>query len=225
MSGIYDLTLSASASAAQQIPAMGSYVKVISAPAGPVRVRLDGGDAYQFAAGQGLRMRDGETFRDVQVNNAAGAAQGVLIFIGDDRVEDSTITGDVAIVDQVRDSTQTDSNFNTAITGFTATAIVAAATNTKGVIVRAINVQSKGGAGGSSLVMIMAAPTAPTGIAGTQRIILAVAQDTTGAAIVVQTQTDLKKRIPAGWGIWYCRLVSVAVAAANSYDISFDVLT
>lgn len=97
MSGIYDLTLAPGTS--QNIGALGEYLKVISAPQGRVRVRLDGGDSFALVEGQGFRKRDGETFRDVSVSNLAAYTQTVQVFIGDARFEDSRVTGSVQIVD------------------------------------------------------------------------------------------------------------------------------
>lgn len=111
MAGIYDLTLSAGTSP-QNIGALGSYLKVISAPSGPVRIRFDGGEQVQLAAGQGRRFAPGQAFRDIQVTNAAGVAQTVLIFIGDSTFEDSTVTGNVSVIDQSIDKTRQGKQFH-----------------------------------------------------------------------------------------------------------------
>jgi len=100
MSGIYGVTLAANASA--QVPAMGSFVKVISAPSGSVQVKLDGGEGYSLLEGQGVRLPDGQTFRDVQVKNLTTLAQTVSIFVGDSRFEDSRITGVVTVIDSAK---------------------------------------------------------------------------------------------------------------------------
>ena len=99
MAGIYDVTLTASTSSAQLIPAMGGYVKVKSAPAGAVKIRLDSGESFLVEEGQGLLLPDGVTFRDVTGTNGVAIAQTVLLFIGDSRFEDTRITGVVSVID------------------------------------------------------------------------------------------------------------------------------
>lgn len=98
MSGIYDVTLANGASG--NIAALGSYAKIYSAPAGGVQLRLDGGEAYTLLEGQGIRLPDGcAHFRDVTIKNTSGAAQTILVFVGDSRFEDSRISGIVSVVD------------------------------------------------------------------------------------------------------------------------------
>jgi hypothetical protein len=97
MSGIYDRTLASGA--ADNISATGSFLKITSAPNGAVQVKLDGGEAYSLMEGQGIRLPDGATFRDVAVKNLASNSQTVLVFIGDSRFEDTRITGTVSIID------------------------------------------------------------------------------------------------------------------------------
>jgi len=99
MSGLYDVTLTASTSSTQNIPASGSFVKVKTAPAGAVKIRLDGGESYLLSVGQGLRLPDGKTFRDVQVTNGVAIAQTVVVFVGDSRFEDTSISGSISVID------------------------------------------------------------------------------------------------------------------------------
>lgn len=109
MSGIYDVTLAPGASA--QIPASGGYVKVTAAPMGAVQVKLDGGEGYSLLEGQGIRLPDGKSFRDVQIKNLATLAQTILVFIGDTRFEDTRITGTVRLIDSSADKTQAGKQF------------------------------------------------------------------------------------------------------------------
>jgi hypothetical protein len=110
MAGIYDITLASGASG--NIGALGSVFKVVSAPDGPVSIKIDGNDALILQEGQGMRLgNDAQgrplTFRDLTVRNLATALQTIQVFIGPAGFEDSTIKGTVAVIDRGRSSTAT----------------------------------------------------------------------------------------------------------------------
>lgn len=66
---VYDFTLAAVIGASQRMDVSGGYFKVLTAPGGSIGVKLDGGPEIQLMAGQGLRLPDGQSFRDVIVKN------------------------------------------------------------------------------------------------------------------------------------------------------------
>ena len=96
---LYDFTLAAAVGAAQRVDALGGFLKVIAAPGGAIGVKLDGGAEIQLLEGQGVRLPDGQQFREVTVRNLQAVANAGSIFIGDSRFEDSRITGVVSVID------------------------------------------------------------------------------------------------------------------------------
>ena len=96
---VYDFTLAAAASSVQRFDVAGGFVKVLTAPGGVVGIKIDNGQEIACLAGQGFRLPDGQSFRDVIVRNISGVAQVGSIFIGDQRFEDSRVTGTVDVVD------------------------------------------------------------------------------------------------------------------------------
>lgn len=96
MSGIYDLTLAPGAT--ERIPVVGVLAKIVSAPAGPVSLRIDSGDTYNsLVEGQGCMKPSGFSF--VVVGNKATIAQTIQVFIGGDDFVDTRVTGAVYIID------------------------------------------------------------------------------------------------------------------------------
>lgn len=102
---VYDFTLAAVIGASQRMDVSGGYFKVLTAPGGSIGVKLDGGPEIQLMAGQGLRLPDGQSFRDVIVKNLQAVANAGTVFIGDQRFEDTRITGSVYVIDQGADKT------------------------------------------------------------------------------------------------------------------------
>lgn len=220
MSGIYDLTLANNA--AGNIGVLGDYCKVISAPSGAVQIKLDGGESFTLLEGQGVRMPDGKSFRDLQVKNVSGSAQTLLLFAGDGRIEDTRITGNVVIVDALSAGVTTAGMASvTAIGGPTNTLLLDPTANLRGAIIRAAALEATAGAGGNVNSRILAAPTAapagPTGNLLTLGILLT--SSTTQQSV---GQFDLKKRIPPGWGVWHQTVIQTAVATTNTGSLSFE---
>lgn len=221
MSGLYDVTLANGA--AGNIAASGSFVKVSSAPAGAVTLKLDGGEALTLLEGQGLRLPNGKQFRDVQVINKSGSSQTATLFIGDAHFEDTRITGSVRIIDSVGTAVRTDAGSNTANVTFTATAVVAPGSNPNGIIVRAAQTTVKAGAAANAQSWLLAAAAAPVAQTGAQLLWISSAYDQ-DQQVKQTTNFDMHKLIPAGWGIYYAWANVGAIAAANSYNIGYEIL-
>lgn len=102
----YKVSLAAAVNASARIDAGGTYFKILSAPAGPVGVKLDGGAEIRLNEGQGFdlslaRLADPNapaSFRDVTLLNKQANAQDVTVFIGAAGFVD-TQTGVVTVVD------------------------------------------------------------------------------------------------------------------------------
>lgn len=114
MAGIYDVTLGPGQST--NIGAFGSVFKVVTAPDGPVSIKIDGNDALILQEGQGMRLgndRQGQplTFRDLTVRNLAAVTSTIFVFVGPAGFEDSTIKGTVAVIDRGRTSTATGTRY------------------------------------------------------------------------------------------------------------------
>lgn len=109
---VYDVTLGAAIGSTATIGASGTKVKLLVAAAGPVGVKVDGGPEYTLSAGQGFRLQDGAvSFRDITVRNLQAVAQTVQLFVGDSYFDDTTITGNVKVIDQAADKTSAGGQF------------------------------------------------------------------------------------------------------------------
>jgi hypothetical protein len=108
---VYDFTLAATLGATQRFDVGGAYIKVTSAPGGNIGVKLDSGQEIALLEGQGLRLPEGATFRDVTIRNLQAVANVGKIFIGDAGFEDTRITGIVSITDTGRLRTIADEAF------------------------------------------------------------------------------------------------------------------
>ena len=222
MSGTYDFTIAAGAS--QRFPVIGNKAKIISASAAtPLKIRLDSGDAYSCLEGQGAVLPDGKYFSEVTVSNPGAAAQTGFIFIGDAAFEDTRITGDVRVIDQIASSVITiGAGGITAVTGFVADPILLPANNPRGAIVRGMQVGMQAGAGGTVNGRILTGPSAPVGFSGNQYPFLIMGSN--GTIYTESNLFDIKKRIPAGWGLWYYYAVTVSAAAINSWSVAYEPL-
>lgn len=96
---VYDFTLGAVLGASQRFDVGGAYIKILSAPGGSVGVKLDSGPVIALLAGQGVRLPEGTSFRDVTLSNLQAVANAGTLFIGDAGFEDSRVVGDVSIID------------------------------------------------------------------------------------------------------------------------------
>lgn len=147
---IYDATLAASIGASARIDAGGGYFRVLSAPGGPVGVKVDGGAEYQLLEGQGFRLVDGARFRDVTLRNLQAVAQTVQVFIGDATFEDGRVTGNVSVIDTNRQTTLNQRAFigkqdaNPGAAQFGVVQLANSPANTRRVIVETLHLLNQG---------------------------------------------------------------------------------
>ena len=146
MSGIYDFTIAPGA--AQRFSVIGNKAKLIStSSAFPIGIRLDGGDKYACLEGQGPSMQAGKEFGDVTLSNSNAVAMSGFLFIGDDRFEDTRITGNVRVIDQGADKTLLGFQFwqqlaISAAVGAGSIIYMTAGTGPKRISIKAMSVQS-----------------------------------------------------------------------------------
>jgi len=223
MSGIYDVTMAPGAST--QIPALGSYAKVYSAPGGSVQVKLDGGDGFSLMEGQGVRLPDGQTFRDINVRNTSGVAQTVLLFVGDARFEDTRITGSVRIIDEVTDRIQFFvSSQSLAIVSFQTAQLIDPTQNVRGCILRSYYLAAAAGAGGGINNRLVAARSVPTSTTQPTQQHSVAANSTASTTQVVRESSFVNKFYPAGWGLWHTWTVGSVAAGTNYAEYAFELL-
>lgn len=216
----YNFTLSANATQNLDVP--GDYLKVISAT-GAIRVRTVEGWMKDLLPGQGVK---GLNFQRLILEDRSGAANTgtIAVGIGADSIVDDRITGEVSISDIIRSNCAIYTGGATTI-GFTATQMVAAAANTNGLIIRSALIESIPGAGGTANVRIIAAPTAPASLSPAGAAIVIGAQNNVTAGTLAQwSDMNLRRQIPAGWGVWACTSIGAAVATSAGAVISAETL-
>jgi hypothetical protein len=227
MSGIYDITLGASGGAGN-IGVSGSYAKIITAPQGPVQIKLDGGEAYTLLPGQGVRLPDGQTFRDVAIVNKAPSAQLVTLFIGNSNFEDTRISGVVSITNAIGAATQMTGGGGGALltAGWQTLQLIAPASNVRGAVVRTA---SAGAAvttvapGNSCSALVVAAAATPTSNIGAAQLTLAQYFNTS-ATYGESGSYDKNILLPIGWGIWLCASNQFTTAATLGGNCSVELL-
>jgi hypothetical protein len=108
--------------------------------------------------------------------------------------------------------------------GTTVGALIPAASNPNGIIIREAYLQLIGGAGGSITSVIIAAPVAPVTVFTPQvpaLLLLGLANSTTNQAAT--QESTLARQIPAGWGVFLLHNVTVAAGTA-AYYLSAEIL-
>lgn len=223
MSGIYDFNIPAGQS--QRFSVVGNKAKIIQASqASGLRVRVDGGDAYTCLEGQGLRMPDGRSFSDVTIFNPGSNAQIGYVFIGDAAFEDTRITGNVRIVDEITDAlTYLSFAPSFAIKAISYDTLVAAATNVRGIILRGWSTQVTPGAGGNSILSLVAAKSVPVDYTTpAQRYVISGTNLSAGS----QTLSDSKinKLLPPGWGLYVGTATTTTAAVLLNASVNYEVL-
>lgn len=168
-------------------------------------------------------------FTQIAIENTAQAGKRLRIFYGVDIDFQAgvnatvALTGRVDVNDIIGAGCQILAGNGGGAVGFTATTLVAPATNINGVLVRNIYMSNgSSGAGGSNTVAIIASPSAPASLTNKTSAITLIR----GAAVfpnLYVTEQIMTRRIPAGWGIYLCENNSVTTAS-NSYDISLEIL-
>jgi hypothetical protein len=200
----------------------GAYMEIIEA-AGPISIGLydsngsqsdDARDIYSGFYAEGK-------FSGFEVYSAS--AQTVELLITNGRGGSRRQPGNVKVIDAFESTVGTYASTGTGITAFTAAPVIAAGSNTAGIMVRAVFAEVKAGVGGSSEAALVAAPSLPTSMTGPNMMMLArvIDQD---QIIKIASNSDLKKRVPTGWGIYHCVINSGSAAARNALYASVEVL-
>ncbi len=182
-----------------------------------------GGSAVELMPGQQFTFP--ERFQQLRIapRKSAATVAGKLL-IGEGAFTDNRAQGEVAITDAVRATCQLYSGGATAI-GFTATQMIAAATNVAGIVIRSTLIESIPGAGGSANVRLIAAPTAPASIlpAG-PAVILAAVNNAAAGTLAQEAQNDMRRTIPPSWGVWACTSIVTAAATSAGAVMSAEIL-
>lgn len=222
-SKVYDFSLGAALGASQRFDVRGNYFK-LTASTGPVVVRADTGEEWALEAGQGFRLPAERPFAAVSVRNARATACAGSVFIGDSFFEDSRIAGNVAIVDKIGPTCESQFLFDLAV-GLAVQTFVAAAANVRGIIVRSSFVEVTAGAGGTANGRILAAASVPVSLTpGAQSIILNTGFSGSSTDVVRNAVPDSARLLPVGWGLYFAKNVQVAAATACTGTCSFEVL-
>lgn len=232
-SRVYDFNLASGSS--QRFDVLGTQFRVISAT-GPVLVKADTGEEWTLSAGQGfdvlasVRMpgtegglRPVRPFGALTLRNLIGAANVGTIFIGDSGFLDSSVTGNVTIVDAIGVGVRGDIQSNLGAV-FAANAFVAPGANPRGIILRAGICNTRPAATFSSQCAIMAKPGPPGGfVDGPSSIVLLSAFSRDSALGSYVQQYDIRRVIPPGWGL-YAAFNAGAVPTTNDVSAWYEVL-
>lgn len=218
------LTFTLAAGATAQFAKAGRYIEIIEADYGIASITLT-----DESGGQSAVMRNTKSglyaevaFKQVDIVNGA-TAQTITLLVTDGRGGSRRQPGNVVIVDSVSPSVQTVALQNLPVTAFTASALLLPAANVRGAIVRGCALEVQAGAGGNSDCALLAAPAAPVASVGANLLTFGRLVD--GASVrQVYNTWDLKRQIPAGWGLYLCTVNVTAPAVANSARASFELL-
>lgn len=228
-SKVYDFSMGAGQP--QRFDVRGFSFRLLMASQGPLIVRTDEGEEWEVRPGQGFHVRENAQglivpFNSLTIRNpSTTTASAGKIFIGDAGFDDSTVTGNVSIVDAVGDLCQYLSGIGSFAVGNTATTIIAPAANVAGLLVRAYVIQTVAGAGGAANSLLFASRVAPsTGGSQLNAMVLGSVTNNTTSRIALQ-QNDLRRSFPAGWGLFLFSTITVAAATDNSYGISAELQT
>jgi hypothetical protein len=215
---IYDFALTAGGT--QVLEVTGEFVKVISST-GLVRIEADTGARLDALAGQGFRK---DNFTRLVLRDRSNAVNVGRLFVAYGDMIDDRVTGDVSIIDAVSASCVSYGAGGFTAIGFSANPVILPGANTDGVIVRSVYVDVSAGAAGAANSRMIAAPSAPASLtpAGASLVLCSVYNDQTTTKSV--GNFDLRRRIPPGWGIYFCVSIGGAIATSNGYIMSLETL-
>lgn len=133
--------------------------------------------------------------------------------------------GNVRVIDEILDSiTYTSVNLPTAIAAMNWVAIVAPASNVRGVIVRGYSCGLVSGAGGGGSIQIAAAKSLPVGFTlPAQKFVFAGVSASNGATITA-ADSKLNKFLPPGWGVYAGEEVTAVAASGVNYSFNYELL-
>lgn len=221
------LTINLAANETKLFRRAGSYIEILSST-GAVGLTLYstlGGQIGSITGGlSGLFLT--ADYGAFDLRDQTGAAQTVQLLVCDAGESGGSRRqpGQVTILDTISANVQTQVGSNTAVTAFSAQQIVAPAANLNGVIVRSATAEVKANVtAGSAEGQLIASPTVPTAMTGLQTIMIVRAADFDGKAFA-SASFDLRKRIPAGWGLYHCTVNATGAAVRNACYCAFEVL-
>jgi len=134
-----------------------------------------------------------------------------------------TVLNSLNVNDVIADTCQHIYNGGAAPVGFNVTALIAPATNVRGVRVRYAGLQDTAGAGGAIASFIAARIGPPASFASSAQMVFLLQNGTSAATIQLNQAENLNRTIPAGWGLYHCSNVIVA-AGTSAGMIGAEVL-
>jgi hypothetical protein len=218
------LTFSIAAGETKVFQRAGRYFEIIEASA-PLNVELVAPDGAQ---GDDMRgavsgMYSEGPFSHLEIGS--GQAQTVTVMLSDGRGGSRRQPGSVRIIDEITDALQV-FYFSPALapTAYVSTVIVAPASNTKGVIVRAAQTFSQAGVGSALGVGFVAARSLPTGYqVPPQRWLMAYQANATTQ--LQERAEKSNKLIPPGWGLYaFIQIDAAAAATSGNGTLACEVL-
>lgn len=219
------LRIALAANETKQFAKAGRYFEIIESNYS-ITVQFNGANGAQsdsIVGGlSGLFLED--PFSHFSVTNGAVAQTVTLLLMEIGRGGSRRQPGNVSIVDNVGAGVQT--QFLSDLTvGQVFTAFVLPAANLNGIIVRAAMLETTAGAGGSSNVRLLAAPTAPVSLTpGASSLMLCGAYSSQSSDIARTNNFDMRRIVPPGWGLYFAKSSSVAAPAPCGATVSFEVL-
>lgn len=188
-----------------------------------IRVRADGSDMGMYLPGDQIELPIHAISWEITPVTPAATA---VVRLGVGRVRSSRVSGNTTVIDAISANCQVSPNAADTTVGFVAIAIVTPAQNASGVILRGSMVEVQRGAGGLANCRIIAAPVAPTSLlpSGGPAAILNSQFSSQDGVTSTNYMLDQSKRIPAGWGIYFCKNVSAVAAVVCAGSIVYEVL-
>lgn len=166
-----------------------------------------------------------EPFSGISLTNPESYDQTIRFMVSNGRGGSRRQPGNVTVIDEIARNCQVITAVGpTALTAFTATPLIAPATNLAGVVLRSAFILNKSGNPGAVNARLAAAPTAPTGVNTINpgwAFMLTLSENGIPASTI---ENDLTKKIPAGWGLWLLSSVTGNAAASNDAQVSAEIL-
>lgn len=193
------------------------------ADAGVIISPARGGSSFELLPGQGVRLPESnaQNFIIEVLPRTPGVTVRGKLLVGDGVFWDARVAGAVSILDEIAETARSYSqSLPLAIAAFTATNVLPVAENPRGFVIRSLHGYAQSGASGAMLQRIYASATAPSAFAPAGNQLMLADFISSNGALVSYTYPDLKKRIPAGWGVW--AVTSIVTTAANQANVSLS---
>lgn len=212
----------------RQFERAGAYLEVIDAD-GRINVELLGrsGELADDMRNAVSGFYSGEPFAALQVSNGETFTQYVRLMVSNRSGGSRRQPGNVQIIDTVASTCTTDFIASAGALAFASQTILAAASNVNGLIVRAVALIGVAGAGGITRGKLLASPTTPTSYnpaASANTVLLGTFYSTGPSDKAVFTATDTRRRVPAGWGLFFTSDSTVAAPSINQANVSYELL-